>query len=487
MDNSVNLTAGDALSIASLLSPRSIAVIGAAPAEQRSIRGMLLLVLRRAGFKGRIAPVNPSYREINGLPCYSAIGAVDFPVDLAIVALPAELVCDVVEQCAAAGVRAAIIISSGFAEESSDRAKLQTRLSQIARQTGIRICGPNCEGFYNIVGGIAATFSAAAEPSESERTLPHASRRVAVVAQSGGLGFAILNRGRALGLPFCHVVTTGNECDLTATDFIAHFAADAATAVIIAYLEEIRDAAGFAAAAELARTNGKAVIAIKIGRSEAGRRAARAHTASDTGSAADHNVMLERAGVIAVADPDEAVAMALALTTNRAAAGKRAGIVTTAGGAGAVLGDCFTAAGFTVPALSPSLQTSLRPTFPAYGSAANPVDVTAQGIFTGGILRTLKILLGCDEVDLIVLVVSLSSERSVSLDIEALQVLNARGSKPVLIYSYTLPSPLAQAQLSRAGFAAFSHLGDLTAAIRALTSGDRPRTVTAAESELQAP
>jgi acyl-CoA synthetase (NDP forming) len=487
MDNSVNLTAGEAISIASFLAPRSIAIIGAAPAEQRSIRGMLLLVLRRAGFKGRIAPVNPSYREINGLPCYPAIGAVDFAVDLAIVALPAELVCDVVEQCAAAGVRAAIIISSGFAEETSDRAKLQTRLSQIARRTGIRICGPNCEGFYNIVGGIAATFSAAAEPSEAERALPHAARRVAVVAQSGGLGFAILNRGRALGLPFGHVVTTGNECDLTATDFIGHFAADAATAVIIAYLEEIRDAAGFAAAAELARANGKAVIAIKIGRSEAGRRAALAHTASDTGSAADHSAMLARAGVIAVADPDDAVAMALSLTTSPAAAGSRVGIVTTAGGAGAVLSDCFTVAGFTVPAFGPPLQASLRPTFPAYGSAANPVDVTAQGIFTGGILRTLQILLGCDEVDLIVLVVSLSSERSVSLDIEGLQALNARRSKPVLIYSYTLPSPVAQVSLSRAGIAMFARVGDLFAAMRALARTDHPRAVVATESELQAP
>ena len=487
MENSVNLTADDAISIASFLSPRSIAVIGAAPAEQRSIRGMLLLVLRRAGFKGRIAPVNPSYREINGLPCYSTVGAVDFAVDLAIVALPAELVCDIIEQCAAAGVRAAIIISSGFAEENSDRAKLQTRLSQIARRTGIRICGPNCEGFYNIVGGIAATFSAAAEPSESERTWPHASRRVAVVAQSGGLGFAILNRGRALGLPFGHVVTTGNECDLTATDFIAHFAADATTAVVIAYLEEIRDAVGLAAAAELARTNGKAVIAIKIGRSEAGRRAALAHTASDTGSAADHNAMLERAGVIAVADPDEAVAMTLALTTSPVATGRRIGIVTTAGGPGAVLSDCFDAAGFSVPALSKLLQVSLRPTFPAYGSAANPVDVTAQGIFTGGILRTLKILLGCDEVDLIVLVVSLSSERSVSLDIEALQALNAQRSKPVLIYSYTLPSPLAQASLSRAGIAMFAHIGDLLVAMRALARADHPRASLGIESELQAP
>jgi acyl-CoA synthetase (NDP forming) len=115
MDNSANLTIGegDALSIASFLAPRAIAVIGAAPAEQRLSRGMLLL--RRSGFKGQIAAVNPNHFEINGLLCYPAIGAVDFPVYFAIVALPAEVVCDVVEQRAAAGVRAAVIISSGFA------------------------------------------------------------------------------------------------------------------------------------------------------------------------------------------------------------------------------------------------------------------------------------------------------------------------------------------------------------------------------------
>ena len=129
----------------------------------------------------------------------------------------------------------------------------------------------------------------------------------------------------------------------------------------------------------------------------------------------------------------------------------------------------------------------MRPTFPAYGSAANPVDVTAQGIFTGGILRTLQILIGCDEVDLIVLVVSLSSERSVSLDIEALRALNARRSKPILIYSYTLPSPMAQASLSRVRIAMFAHVGDLLAAMRALARTDHPHAAVAIESELQAP
>lgn len=489
MDNSTKLRANtdEAISIASFLTPKAIAIIGAAPLEQRSIRGMLLRVLYRAGFKGRIAPVNPSYRDIGGLPCYPTIGTVDFSIDLAIVALPADLVCDVVEQCAAVGIRAAIIISSGFAEESPSKARLQTRLSEIARRTGIRICGPNCEGFYNVADGIAATFSAAAEPSELERSSPHGSRRVAVVAQSGGLGFAVLNRGRAQGLTFGHVVTTGNECDLTAIDFISHFASDPKTAVIIVYLEEVRDAARFSAAAEFARASGKTVIAIKIGGSEAGRRAALAHTASDTGSAADQSAMLIRAGVIAVSDTDEAVAMALALTTNPIATGRRVGIVTTAGGAGAVLSDCFSCADFAVPALSKSLQLLLRPTFPAYGSAANPVDVTAQGIFTGGMLRTVEILLKCDEVDIIVLVVSLSSERGVSLDIEALQALTARASKPVLIYSYTLPSSAAQATLSRAGVAMYARVGDLVAAIRALTRADRAPASASVETELQAP
>jgi predicted CoA-binding protein len=162
MGNSVNLTIGEsnAPSIASFLVPRAIAVIGAAPAEQRSIRGMLLLVLRRSGFKGRIAPVNPSHREINGLRCYPATGAVDFPVDLAIGALPAELVCDVVEQCAAAGVRAAIIISSGFAEDRPDRIASPRRLLLRALWSEFQHHGLDCvaagrsaDGTLSLPGG----------------------------------------------------------------------------------------------------------------------------------------------------------------------------------------------------------------------------------------------------------------------------------------------------------------------------------------------
>jgi len=472
MDSPSNeiLHPSDAASIAAFLAPRSIAVIGAAPAEQRSIRGMLLRVLRRAGFTGRIAPVNPSYREVNGLRCYPAIGAVKFPIDLAIIALPAELVCDVVEQCVAAGVRAAIVISSGFAEESVAKAERQLRLSDIARRTGIRICGPNCEGFYNVAGCVAATFSAAAEPSLSGSTRNAAGGRVAIVAQSGGLGFSLFSRGRAAGLEIDHVVTTGNECDLTAVDFITHFAGDPGCAAIIAYLEEVRDFERFAAAAGRAQAAGKPVIVIKIGRSEAGRRAAVAHTASDTGVATDFDAMFAATGVIAVADPDDAVAAALGRLTNPVAAGRRVGIVTTAGGAGTVLSECLTEAGFSVPVLDQKLQARLRPTFPSYGSAANPIDVTAQGIFTGGVLQSLEVLLDGEDVDSVVLALSLSNERSLSLDVAALSALRARRSKPVLIYSYTLLSPFAREALSTAGFAVFERARDLVVAMRALSA-----------------
>jgi acyl-CoA synthetase (NDP forming) len=449
------------------LRPRSIVIIGAAPAQQRSIRGLIMHILRRGGFDGQIFPVNPSYKHINGIPCHSSVRAVGSLIDLAVVAIPAEFVCDAVEECAAAGVRAAIVISSGFAEESPEKASLQNQLCEIARRTGIRICGPNCEGFYNLVDKVAATFSATAEPMETGLPRVAPTERVAVVAQSGGLGFAMLDRGRALGLDFTHVVTTGNECDLTASDFIAHFAADATSKVIIAYLEEIRNVAGFRAAAKLARASGKTIVVIKIGRSDAGRRAALAHTGSVTGLSADHEAMFAELGVLTAAEPDEAIAAALACVTNTASVGKRVGIVTTAGGAGTILCETLAAAGFEIPGFSQSLQVSLRPTFPTYGSPANPVDVTAQGIFTGGALRALEALMDGDEVDLIVFATALSSERGISLDLDALRKL-ARSSKPILVYSYSLPAPTVRQALWRVGLPVFAHIRDVVAAAAAL-------------------
>jgi len=144
------------------LSPRSVAIVGASP-EPHGIRGALLRLLRKNGFAGAVYPVNPSHREIDGLQCYPDIAAIGAPVDLAVVAVPAAAVPDVLEGCAAAGVAGAIVISSGFAEDTTVRSDLQDRIAALARRTGMRVCGPNAEGFHNEVDCVTATFSPAAD------------------------------------------------------------------------------------------------------------------------------------------------------------------------------------------------------------------------------------------------------------------------------------------------------------------------------------
>ncbi|HMN70668.1 MAG TPA: CoA-binding protein [Rhodoblastus sp.] len=456
------------VTVESFLAPKTIAVVGAAPSAQRSIRGALVRMLKIGKFSGEILPVNPSYPEVDGWKCYPSVTSIMRPIDLAIIAVPAPAVLDVVRECADRGVKSAIIISSGFAEESEAGAVLQRQVREVARISGMRICGPNCEGFHSAANEVAATFS----PTVSVVSRPAHVRiepaRYSVVAQSGGLGFSIYERGHKAGVSFNHVVTTGNECDLTTIDFIEHFVDEPCNDGVIAYLEEVRDTARLLDAAERAHRIGKTIIAIKIGRTEAGRRAARFHTASDTGSIEAARNLFSTAGIVEVADADEAIAAALACATNPPISGNRVGIVTTAGGAGTVLSDALGAAGFAVPELSEALQASLRPTFPSYGSAANPIDVTAQGIFTGGALKTFKELIDEKAVDAIVLALSLSNDRAVSINIETLRKLSDLFGKPVLVHSYTTASVFARDAFARAGFVLFEQVRDVVVGLRAL-------------------
>src|SRR6185295_13961188 len=149
-----------------LFNPASIAVIGASR-DAKSIRGRFVDFLARGGYAGRIFPVNPSYPEVNGRECFpavaAAVAAAKSPLDLALIAIPADAVLPELERCAAAGVRNALIVSSGFAEEGAARASLQARLAAIARPSGMRVLGPNSEGFLNAVGRVSASFSPTVE------------------------------------------------------------------------------------------------------------------------------------------------------------------------------------------------------------------------------------------------------------------------------------------------------------------------------------
>jgi acetate---CoA ligase (ADP-forming) len=438
--------------------PKSIAVLGASPDIHR-IRGRLLHQLRENGFPGRILPINPSYQEIDGLRCYSSIAAVGEPVDLALVAIPATGVAAALEESARAGVKNALIISSGFAEEGGAAGDMQAALVDVTKRTGIRACGPNCEGYFNALGKIATTFSPTVEMKEDEGRILVSERRVGVIAQSGGIGFALFNRGKAAGIGFSYVISTGNEADLNMSDFLDYMVEDSNTHAVMLFCEAVRDGPGFISALEKARRLRKPVIAIKIGRSDAGSRASASHTASLSGSYTAYRAVFERYGVIEAEDPDEAVAIAGVLLTCPLPKGRRTGIITPSGGSGAWMADTLSAHGLVVPPLSAATQASLRSLMPSYGASGNPVDVTAQGSNTGPAMMTvMEHLADSDELDMLVLITSLTSETRVSLDAERVRAVAARCGKPMTVWTYTLPSAFGREQAAGCGLFVHSDL-----------------------------
>jgi acyl-CoA synthetase (NDP forming) len=455
------------VSLDRFFAPASVAVVGASP-ERTKIRGALLHILRANGFPGAIYPVNPSYREIDGLACFASVAMIGQPVDLAVIAVPAPGVPKALEDCAAAGVLHAVVISSGFAEEGAEKSGLQEEIRAIAARTGMRVSGPNAEGFHNELGHVSVTFSPTVERREAAPT-EITGKRIGIIAQSGGMGFALYNRGRALGLPFSYVVSTGNEVDLSAADFFAHMVEDPATGVVLMFLESIRDPIGFVSAAGRAAALGKPVIAVKVGASPAGERATASHTASMAGWDTAYRAAFKRFGIVEAADPDEAVAIAAALSTCPRAAGRRTALVTVSGGAGAWSADVLAAAGLELPELSSHLQTAITAEIPSYGSARNPVDVTAQAVYSGGLAHVIDMLIKSPEIDVIAIILALSNESRVAIGGEALKKLVASSRKPLLFYSYTLPSALAKQVFGAAGVVIQSGLRELGAAARALT------------------
>jgi acyl-CoA synthetase (NDP forming) len=446
--------------------PESIAVLGASPDLHR-IRGRLLHQLRENGFPGRILPINPSYQEIEGLACYPSIGAAGGGgIDLALIAIPAAGVAAAVEECARAGVKNTLIISSGFAEEGGAAGDMQAELLAVTQRTGIRACGPNCEGYYNALGRVATTFSPTVETKEDDGRVLVSDKRIGVIAQSGGIGFALFNRGKAAGLGFSYVISTGNEADLGMADFLDYMIEDPHTHAVMLFCEAVRNGPGFVAALEKARLLGKPVIAIKVGRSDAGTRATASHTASLSGSYAAYHAVFERHGVIEAEDADEAVAIAGLVVTCPLPKGRRAGIITVSGGGGAWMADTLSAHGLIVPNLSAGSQAALRPLMPSYGAAGNPVDVTAQGSNTGPAMMTvMEHLAGSDEIDIVVLVTSLASEVRASLDAARIRAVAASCGKPMTVWSYTLPSAFGREAAAGCGLFVDSNLRNIGVAM----------------------
>src|SRR5438552_3525936 len=451
----------------SFFAPQSITLIGASR-DQEKIPGRLLSMLRKNDYPGKLYPINPNYDDIDGLKCYRSIADIGAPIDLAVVIIPARAVLAALEQCAAAGVRNAVIISSGFAEEGGDAAAMQDQIASLAKKTGMRISGPNAEGFYSQAQRVAATFSPTVDVKPGVAPLVATKRRIGIVAQSGGIGFALSHRAKAIGVALSYVVSSGNESDLGAGEFFEYMVQDSSTDVILLFIEGIRDADKFLAAARRAAELRKPVIVTKVGRSGAGERAAASHTASMAGWSAAYDAVFAKYGFIVSNDLDEAVTIAAILTTNPLPKGDRVAVLTVSGGAGIWGADTVSMQGLQVPELSKPIQAEIGALLPSYGATGNPIDVTAQGVHSGGLQMSIDLLDVSDEVDAILVVLSLSSETRMPFKLAELNLVIVAQNKPVVFYSYTLPSAFARKELAASGAVVLSGLTHVGVAMRQL-------------------
>jgi acetate---CoA ligase (ADP-forming) len=343
---------------------------------------------------------------------------------------------------------------------------MQEAIAELARRTGMRISGPNAEGFYSEVQRVAATFSPTVDVKPNEPRLIATRRRIGIVAQSGGIGFAIYHRARALGIALSYVISAGNESDLGAGEFLEYMVQDSSTDVILLFIEGIRDVDKFIDAARRAAETGKPVIVTKVGRSGAGERAAASHTASMAGWSAAYDAVFAKFGFIISNDLDEAVTIAAVLTTNPLPKGDRVAVLTVSGGAGIWGADTVSMQGLQVPELSDAIQAEISALLPSYGATRNPIDVTAQGVHSGGLQKSIDLLDVSAEVDAILVVLSLSSDTRMPFKRAELKPVIDAQNKPIVFYSYTLPSDFARNELAASGVVVLSGLTHAGVAMR---------------------
>jgi acyl-CoA synthetase (NDP forming) len=456
--------------LGALLSPASVAVIGASP-DLSGLRGRTLKVMLRHPYRGRVYPVSRSHASVQGLQAYPSIDKLPERVDLAVLIVPARFVPDELERCGRAGVRAALILASGFAEDGNENgAALQARIAESAHRYDMAVCGPNAEGFANTALGLCATFSPVLEESNELLSSSSSEKRIAVVSQSGGVGFSFLDRGRPKGLAFSHVVSTGNEACLESFDIVEHLLDEGSAEVFVVFLEAIRNARTFRRVAGKALAAGKPIVVAKIGHSEPGRRAAASHTAALAGAGASYRAMFRRYGVLEGADSDEIldIAAAFACFGGRLPRGRRVGIATASGGAGGWMADACAAAGLQVPELEREARARIDAHLPSYGTSQNPVDGTAQAIRTIGYCELARLVSLSERVDAVIAVVTARSAEVFRRERDSLGRLARATRKPILMWSYTLASAETARIVADAGLPLYTDMRNCARAAAAL-------------------
>ena len=354
--------------------PRTVAVIGASP-RRGSIGGELFRNVLAGGFTGAAYPVNRGGAPVAGVRGYGGIEEISDPIDLCIICLPGDGVIDAAEAALRTGTRALCVISAGFAEIGPAGIERQERLLALVRAHGARLVGPNCLGIATASVGLNATFAPRAFPAG----------RIGFSSQSGALGLALLQRAEARGLGLSAFVSIGNKADVSSNDLLEWWEDDVGTDLVLLYVESFGNPHKFARIAQrLARE--KPVLAMKSGRSSAGRKAAGSHTAALAGSDTAVDAVFRQAGVIRADTLGGLLDVAALLSSQPVPRGRRVAVLTNAGGLGILCADACEAAGLSLPQLSDTTREALAETLPAEASVANPIDML--GSATAASFRT---------------------------------------------------------------------------------------------------
>ena len=395
-----------------LIYPDSIAVIGASPNISKW-GSFLLASLIKGGYKRPIFPINPREKFIFGRPCYASLQQVSDPVDLAIIALPLAKVKQAVHDCIEKGVGGIILITSGFSESDAAGENFEREIVSMVRDAGIRMIGPNTMGLINTRHDFIVSASYVRPPRGA----------ISLISQSGNLGSQVLQWAESMGIGIDKFIGSGNEGDVNLTELIEYLHQDEYTKIILVYFEGVDDGRRFLEVASRVSLD-KPIIALKGGRTDAGRRAAKSHTGSLAGANDVTMGALKQAGVIVADNPTELIDFSVAFEHLPLPKGNRVGVFTLGGGWGVIAADECNERGFVLPDLPPDIIEELDKLLPNFWSRGNPVDLV--GMFDPNLHhRAITMLAASDRFDSVIALGGLGSSHFISRT-----VANARDIDP---------------------------------------------------------
>lgn len=381
--------------LSAALNPSSIAIIGASD-NPNKVGGRPLLYLSRFGFKGRIYPINPHRDQVQGLRSYPDLKSLPEAPDLTIIATPGEAVMNAVDECADRGVRATIVMSSGYGETFDPQAlAAQRAMVARARAAKMRLIGPNCQGFANFGTGAVASFSTMfieTEPADGP---------VGVISQSGMMSVVPYGLLRAKGIGVRHSHATGNEADVTLSEVALAVLDDPEVRLLLLYIESIRNAEALALAAEKARRRDVPIVAVKTGRTSRGQTAARSHTGALANEDRVVDAFFHRHGIWRVNDIDELVGAAELYLKGWRPRNRQLVVVSNSGASCVMAADSAEALDLELAKLSEPTVETLAAQLPSFATATNPIDITAALLTDSALFsRILSVLAGDDRVEL---------------------------------------------------------------------------------------